>query len=376
MSKHAEWERWLKPNVVQVQKVADGYRVKTASYRYWDPRTELVNRGDVVHDYGAQVALDADLTGCCTLASGLAKTADEAALTETKTAINPGAYKVRDTSGQEHIGYAIPMLTTMEGSEIPLGLFTNGSVVAVQSEIHGCPAGDITLPSSPISKHGAFYTVRGAGIRMTVPLTLESSVSFSDQPTRTYHGTTFDGSPIQVSVQGNITDLTPVSDSSVLIPEDWKWLPLDHATEIQLADGDVSDSLNPEEKLSHVRIVSDGMSFSFSGVPLTKIANDQKSFLNLDEAMFLLAGLGVDLEYGTQKLAEAAALHQPSFVKVARIIERKEDLFQQAFEKAAGVMNAVAGFKQPILIKEAASFPILRLWTLSSVSDSSTLRTL
>jgi hypothetical protein len=77
----------------------------------------------------------------------------------------------------------------------------------------------------------------------------------------------------------------------------------------------------------------------------------------VDDAMFLLAGLGVNMRYGAQKLAEAVALRRPATVKVARVIEHKKDLFKKAFEKAAGVIETVGKFKQPLLVKEAASFP-------------------
>ena len=354
--KHAEWERWLKPDVVQVQKVSDGYRVKTASHHYWDPRVELVDRGDVVRTYGARVALDADITGCCTIATGLSKMASEEAAEAPKLIKEPGAYKVMDTNGQEHVGYVVPTLLGAGGFELPISLFTNGSVFAVQSDMWGVPAGNITLPAGPIGHSGAFYTMDGAGARMMTPVDLQDSVTLGDQP-RTYNGTTFEGFPVQVSVQDNITDLIPVAEDRVLIPASWKWLPLDGVAQVQLVSGEQAESLHPEDKLAQVRVVSDGISFTLDGVPLNKTAADQRSFLNLDDTMFLLAGLGVDLKYGNQKLAEAIALQRPTFIKIARVVEHKADLFSKAMEKAAGVIESIAGLRQPLLLKEAASFP-------------------
>jgi len=352
--KHASWEAWVRPDVVQVQKTAGGYRVKTASYRYWEPKADLVDRGDVVRAYGTDVALEADLTGSCTIPRGLMKTAkEESALPQPIT--KPGAYKVMDSSGKEHIGFVTPSLVNITGEDIPLALFTNGSAYAVQSDMQGVPAGDIALPAGPIGRTGAFYTLDG-NFRMTVPMTLEDSVSYGDQP-RAYHGSTIAGEPVIVSVQANIADVTPVDAGKVLVPASWKWLPLDGAESISVIGGEQAAAANPEEKLSSVRIISDGSSFSFSGVPLTKMGSAEKNFLDLDASLFLLAGLGVDLNYGSQKLAEAVAFHRPVELSVARVIERREDLMRSALEKAAGVVDAVATFKQPILLKEAASFP-------------------
>lgn len=356
MTKHAEWENWLVPDVVQIQKAPVGYRVKTASHRYWEPKEEIVDRGVVVHKYGAKAALEADLTGCCTMASGLQKYAEDEAVTTPALITSPGAYRVTDTSGQQHVGYVIPALMDMHGSEVHLSLFTNGSVYAVQSEIYGVPAGNIDLPSSPISQHGLFFVVGGSGIRATMPMELQASVAIGNQP-RTYNGVAFGGFPIQVSVQDKLVDMLSVDDTKVLIPSTWKWLPLDDATSVVLVNNEEAESLHPEEKLSHVNVISDGISFSMDGVPLLKMAAEHKGFLDVDDAMFLLAGLGVNMRYGAQKLAEAVALRRPATVKVARVIEHKKDLFKKAFEKAAGVIETVGKFKQPLLVKEAASFP-------------------
>lgn len=353
--KHASWENLVRPDVVQIQKVPSGYAVKTASHRYWEPKVAMLGRGEVVHAYGAKAALEADLSGSYTVAHGLSKMAKEEVSAAPQVVTKPGAYKVMDSSGKEHVGYVVPGLVTLSGEQVPLSLFTNGSVVAVQSEIQGVPAGDIALPSGPIGKAGAFFSDAG-DVRMTVPLDLQDSVSFGDQP-REYHGTSYTGEPAVVAIHPNVVDVTPVEEGRALIPAHWKWLPLDGASSIQLLGGEQQASANPEDKLASVEVVTDGISFSFRGVPLTKMASTETSFLDVDGAMFLLAGLGVDLEYGMGKLAEAAAFHQPASIKVARVIERKHDLMKNALEKAAGVVDAVAAFKQPILLKEAASFP-------------------
>jgi hypothetical protein len=354
---HATWENWLKPDVAQVQKTASGYTIKTASYRYWSPKEVIADRGDVVRRYGAKVAMQADLTGSCTFAQGLVKAADgEASVAE--AVVKPGVYKVMDTEGKELIGYVVPSLIDVSGNEVPIALFTNGSAVAVQSDIHGVPAGSgsVSLPSGPIGKHGAFYTEAEGGVRMTVPFDLQDSVSQEGQP-RTYSGTSFSGEPVEVSVQPNIVDVTPAEEGKLLIPATWKWLPLDGADHIALLSSEEAQSANMENKLAQVEVISDGDSFTLRGVPLMKLATEQKSFLSLDDTLFLLAGLGVELEYGTKKLAEAIALKQPSLIKIARVIELKKDLLEKALEKAAGIVESVAGFKQPLLLKEAASFP-------------------
>lgn len=353
--KEASWENWLKADVVQVQKTDNGYLLKTACSGYWDPKVAYVSRGDVVRTYGAKVALEADLSGSCTMASGMRKVAKEEAHGTPAPISKPGAYKVRDTTGAEHVGYVVPQLIGVTGEPVSLSLFTNGSVVAVQGDMQGVPAGDISLPSGPIGKTGAFYTADGA-VRMTVPLDLQDSISFGDQP-RVYRGTSFDGTPVEVALHPNITDVTPVDSNRILIPASWQWLPLDGADSISLSSPEVTTAADLSSKLSHVEVLSDGTSFTFRGVPLTKVASDSRSFLGLDDSLFLLAGLGVNLDYGIEKLAECVALRKPVSIKISRVIDLKSDLMGKAMGKAASLVKQAAALRQPILLKEAASFP-------------------
>ena len=362
--KYAAWEGLVRPNVVQIQKLAQGYLIKTANSKFWDPKVKTANRGDVVRTYGAQAALQADLTGCCTLASGLKKMAQGSA--EVPAPIEkPGMYKVVDTGGAELIGFVTPSLVGTDGNDLSLAFFTNGSAYAAQQAILGVPAasGTPTLPEGPIGSNGLFYSLaEGGAVRMTVPMTLQDSSTMEGQP-RQYNGVSFSGEQISVSLQPNVVDITPVGQGKIIIPATWKWLPLDNAQQVQLMGAEQAmgpeqaASLNPAEKLSHVEVVTDGESFSLRGVPLTKIAADQRSWLSLDDTMFLLAGLGVDLGQAAVKLAEAAAFHKPTHLAVSRTIDRRDDLLSEAMSKAASVVDAVAGFKQPLFLKEAASFP-------------------
>lgn len=358
LMKHAAWEGLFPPDVVQVSKLPSGYLVKTASSNLWEPKEEHLGRGDVVRRYGTKVAMEADVSGSATTAEGTLTESAEGKAMEMAPVTSAGTYKVVDTTGKEHLGYVVPHLVDIDGKETPIALFTNGTVAAVQSDVFGVPAGSPVsdLPSSPVGRNGAFYSVTGEGVRMTVPFEFNDSFTFGDQP-MVHNGVTFDGRPVEVSLQPNIVDVTPVDSGRVLIPQDWKWLPLDGVSTVALVESaDVTGS-DVEEKMASVEVLSDGVSFSFRGLPLSKLANDQKSMLDLDSAMFLLGGLGADLRTAPAKLAEAIAFGRPARLKIARVIEPRGAVYAEAYEKAASVVNAVAGFKQPILVKEAASFP-------------------
>lgn len=354
--KEGSWKAWVKPTVAQVRSTREGYVVKTASHHMWEPETELLSRGDVVTRYGVKVAMEADTSGAVTVAEGADAVGEEKEINLNPVEA-PGLYKVTDNQGREHVGMVVPQVVDLDGELTPLAIFTNGTVVAVQSEVFGEPAGDASnLPSGPVGKNGAFYTTTEEGIRMTIPFEFNDSYEMEDQP-KVFSGVSFDGRPVEVSVQPNIQDITPVDEKRILIPEDWLWLPMDGVEGISLVGTEEAQAGNLGEKAACVRVISDGTSFSFKGTPLLKIANDQKNWLNLDDAMFLLSGLGVDQEHGATKLAEAAAFRKEASVMVGRIIEPRSELMKEAQAKARDMVHTLSSFKQPMLLKEAATFP-------------------
>ncbi len=356
--KTAGWDCYVRPDTIQVQKSQGGYLVKTSSHKFWDPKVAKSSRGDVVREYGAKVAMVADTTGCCTISRDLVKTAgeEEAAAVPLAPVVSAGVYRVVDSSGDTHTGFVTPGLIGVDGQPVSLSLFTDGKTVAVQEDIAGSPSdAPAGLVPGPIGGSGAFYLDSPEGVRMTVPMTLQDSVSMEGQP-RTYNGISHDGQEFSVSVQPNLADITATPEK-LLVPDFWKWLPLDGAEEVMLVAEDAANAQNVEAKMAQVEIISDGESFTLRGLPLSKLAQEHKSFLDIDGAMFLLAGLGVGMERGVAKLAEAAALGEPSYVTVSRLLSRGEDLLKVASAKLAGVSDAVGAFRQPILLKEAASFP-------------------
>ena len=354
--KEGSWRGWVPETVIQVRRSGGAYMAKTASHLMWNPELEELDRGEVVRRYGVKIAMDVDTAGAVTLAKG-ADVATDDSPSRLVPVTQPGLYKVKDSAGKEHVGFVIPQLVDTDGELTPLSIFTNGTTVAVQSDIYGEKSGDgMNLPSGPIGKNGAFYTVRPEGIRMTVPFEFQDSFTFGDQPV-VHSGQTFDGRPIEVSVQPNIVDVTPVDDSRVLVPDSWKWLPLDNTQAVSLVGTEEANALDVAEKAACVYVRSDGNNFSFSGLPVTKLASVDKDWLSLDDAMFLLAGLGVNQEYGVKKLAEAAAFSDARGIRVGRLIEPLDGQVKQAMAYAKGIVENLSELKQPILLKEAATFP-------------------
>jgi len=359
--KEASWEGLVRPTVVQIQHVPGGYIVKEASHLLWDPKSALISRGEVVERFGVKIAADVDMNGAVTLAEDA--TAEGG---DTKTDLRPisdfGLYKVRDELGREHVGFVVPNLLDTDGKPLPLQLFTNGTVSAVQADILGEPAGaGGNLPSGKVGGHGAFYTVDAEGkVQMTIPFELGGSFSMPGEP-GVFNGETFDGTPVEVSLQPNIKTVMSTPDGRVLVPEGWSWLPLTNSQAVGLVGGEAAvETETPEEmeeKESHVVVRSDGQLFSFSGVPVEKLARDQKQDLDVDDAMFLLSGLGTHQGYGAEKLAHAAYSDAPISIKTGRAIGLKSELQKEASAKAEAFLSRFPQLKTPHMLKEAANFP-------------------
>lgn len=350
---------FIKPTVGQVTRVDGGYTIKIASHLYWEPTVEFVDRGEVIERFGEKVALAADTEGSVTVAEGA--DAEEEEMDEDMQSAVPvseyGVYKVQDESGREHIGAVIPGLLDADGTEVPLSLFTNGSVAAIQSDVIGAHAGDAwDLPTADApSGKGFFYTTEGGEMQATIPLTIQSSSAMPGEPTD-MQAETFDGRPVVVSIQPNIQTVIG-TDDKMLIPEGWQWSPLGEAEAVNLvaAEEDAPKEASARRKFASVEVRSGGAdTFSISGFPVEKLAYSEREMISLDDAMFLLSGLGVNQRYGIKKLGQAYAGREPIQVRIGRTIKTAADQRNSAMQKAAS-RNVISLRKY--LFKEAAVIP-------------------
>lgn len=374
LSKIASWEPGgdpapsVVPEIVQIRRAEDGYVVKSANHRFWAPKEEAYDRGQVVTAFGTKVAYDTDMSGAVTMGDGPASGPMQADSEQEKYELitSYGIYKVRTDDGKELIGYVFPNLMDVDGTPLPLSLFTNGSHKALQGEIAGVAVGNgASLFEGPPQGTGCFYEVLPNGkAQATVVLTIVATLQNpGDEGTDgvTLHARTFDGREVEVEVQSNIAKLTGVEDGHMLVPSSMSWLPLDQAEDVHLlADG---DSASETEKMGSaspyltIEIRSGGMdSFSLSGMPLSKVASEDRSFLSFDDALFLLGGAGVNLAYATNKLAQALHGHSHLEVQAAHHIITDRQMMEGAVKHASRELSQYPDLRRD-LVKEAAVIP-------------------
>jgi hypothetical protein len=271
-------------------------------------------------------------------------------------------YKVQDEKGRHLVGYVFPNLIDVDGKALPMALFTNGSQAGLQGEIAGIKVGGgESLFEGHPRGHGVFYEVLPNGrAQATIPLTLNASLEGPDSSEgTTLVAETFDGREVHISIQPHIQHVEGTAEGRMLIPETMRWLPLDKAEEVVLASDPAAfeKTAHPTRTFATIVIRSGGEdNFSLSGLPLEKIAAEDKSFLSFDDTVFLLAGLGVTPEYAMQKMASAWGHSEPVEVRVGRMLKMASDQLAREEAKHNSIRDLVHELRVDLL-KEAAVIP-------------------
>lgn len=354
----------VRPSVVQLRRGESGYQLKTASHSLWAPAVEHVDRAEAVRRLGEKVVLAADLSGAVTMSDteGVGALDDPEHDTDMQGAgpvTEAGLYKVQTPEGAEAVGYVIPNLIDIDGTALPLALFTNGTQAVVQGDIVGVPTegADIDLPSADVPEgRGVFASEGPNGVQATIPLTISARVSMGEGEPTMYKAESFTGEDVLVSCQPNIQTVVGTEDGKMLIPDTWQWVPLGQADSIALEsqeDG-LGKAAALRRKFASVEVVSGGGgTYSLRGHLVEKLAHDEREMLSLDETMFLLAGLGVNQNYGVQKLSHAMTGEEPVRVRVGRTIKLAADEMTEATARAREVLAQLPQLRQQCF-KEAA----------------------
>lgn len=309
----------MRPSVEQVGSNGDGtYFRKTANSQAWDPQTETLDRGELVARYGVKLALAADTAGAITMSPDGAGPVEEAAAPGAGAGpiSAPGMYQVQTVDGQSLAGAVITNLLDVDGTALPISLFVDGQHAAVQADISGVPVGEFAppgaVPADQASGKGVFYFEAGGIPTATIPLSLGATVAPMPGAEDTAHfdAQTFDGRQVSVSIQGYVSTVVGVDDQ-MIVPDSWQWIPLDAAEEVTLAESpaDVGKVASVAQRVSTVDILAGGIdSFALRGLPVEKLASDDRNFLTQDQALFVLVGCGADPGQAQLKMAQALSV--------------------------------------------------------------------
>lgn len=337
--------------VTQLTQEEDGaYAIKTAYAKglsRW-----VVDRGGAVRALGEKMVLAADIDGSAIvtdeeLPPPVASTeADAPELIK-----DYGLYKVRTEDGKDLVGYVFPNLIDVDGTPLPIALFTNGSQAVVQGEIAGSRAGEgQSLPVGRPRGYGCFYRVLPNGkAEATIPLDIQASMSA--QGAVSFSAQSYDGRPVQVVVQPNVASVQ-LSDDTMIVPDDFSWLPLNSADEVSLVSDPTMMHLEEETKSAAstvtIRCIGEDEIY-LDGIPMAKVAGQRKS---LSDTVFILAAGGVHPEETMQKAAHSLAFGTPAQVRLTR-----QSIFTAPLQQEKEAAKVDVSHLKKTLVKEAASIP-------------------
>lgn len=346
----------IRPTVAQLAHGLDGYTVKMASNFFWEPDTKTVDRGRAVSVFGEKVVLAADMNGSVTMVDGAEAPEDDEVGEQVAVVHEYGIYKCQGTDGKEYVGFVFPNLIDSTGLPTSTQLFTNGSQVSVQAEIAGVQVGEgaALFEGRGPKGIGAFYRVNEGKTECTIPFKVRGQIS--ERGEVGFSCETYDGRPVKLMVQQGVSDVTEVEPGVTLIPDDFRWMPLEQAENVSLV-GSAEETGKEASANSYMRSVSIRAgghdSYSISGPPVDKLASAERDFVSYDDALFLLGGLGVRPEFAQKKLAQAAAFSAPISVTIGREIQTSSNQKTAALKKAHAFHKELPNLRRD-LMKEAA----------------------
>lgn len=351
----------LPPTAMQVVKADEGYTIKAANHAFWFPFEEHVDRGQLFSRFGGKIALAADTAGSVTMTED--PVTEDPVESQPRAVTEFGAYQVQ-ADGQPLEGLVFPNVLDLDGTPMPMALFVGAGTTAFQSEIAGIPAGDAegamgSLPMSPNpSGSGVFIRQTPVGMEATIPIEVASSMTLPDG-SHCFQAVTFDGRQVMVDTQDGLEAPMVAPDGKFILPKDFSWVSLNNAKHVSLVSSP-DDVVKEGSALPSVELRAlDPDHISLRGGPVQKLAFNQREFASRDDALFILASLGVSPVYAQEKMAESLGCSMPVRVFCKHELEPVGHVANEARTKVAArkeLSDAVWSLRR-VLVKEAAVLP-------------------
>lgn len=344
--------RNIPPNVRQIRRIGDHYIIKQANTEMFAPTELEADRFTAAEQVGQDLVTQADRMGTVTVSTNPAvrESAEDERIEPIKQF---GYYRVKTVDGKELVGWVFPTVLDYEGTSLPMMIFTNGSVGAIQPEIVGSFAGQHTniIRGKP-EGHGFFYRVTDNGsVVAFVPS--ECKGAFRDGNGMGFMVESLGGDFVgRIRPIPGFEGIQVMGEGEVAVPGDVRWAPLDAGTNLMDDPEMFAKTASLEHRRNTVRIISDGSVWSFQGPPLSKLAASQTSSLNGADAHFMAVSLGMTPEFAAASLVKAAKENE-CFVRGCREITTPREKLAEAYEEAGELMKLVP--KKHLLLKEAAA---------------------
>lgn len=285
----------IKPSVVQVQKIAGGFRVKTANPQALIPTADDIPRPAAVGTLGGDLVSKVESDGTTTITTQPA-VKDSLEDLNIKVINEFGIYKVKSQGdNKEMIGWVFPKVMDFTGEVLPMAVFSNGSESAIQENIAGVPVARQTdILSSKPQGTGSFYYASPSGAQALLPVDI-----LSEQETpegRGYMAETMLGEQCVLVMMPGLKTVSEIGDGRYGIPDTCGFMPLENTIDLTSSPDEFTKSAEARMLSTNaVRVITDGSYFTFQGKEIDKLAGVMETEgVTKDEAVFLGAILGQD----------------------------------------------------------------------------------
>jgi hypothetical protein len=343
----------IQPTVVQVQRIQGGFRIKTAAADALIPEANDVDRPTAEGVLGGDIINEVETDGTVTMSSQPA-VKDSLEDICVKVVDEFGLYKVRTVgANKELVGWVFPKVVDLEGTVLPMAVFSNGSESGMQENIAGCPIDRSTdILDAPPKGVGCFYYTTGSGATGLVPVSIKAEVETPGGSG--YQCETVLGETCTIAKVKGLKKIEKIGEGRYGIPDECGFMPLDNITDLVAVPEDFVKTAAARDFNSRCRIMTDGMCYTFQGPEIDKVATVMKTqFLDKDEAVFLGAILGQEPTKMAHLLDDMRGRGNYDTVINVRPVTTFAEKYAAAKVKAAAVLEKMPDIRTSLL-KEAA----------------------
>lgn len=342
-----------KPDVIQVQKIEGGFRIKTANAAALLPTADDVPREQAVGALGGDLISKVEQDGTTTITTqpNVKETLEDIHVSVIDSF---GLYKVRtEGENRELVGWVFPKVMDLTGEVLPLAVFGNGSESAIQENIAGTPiARQSDIIDSPPSESGMFYMPSKHGAQGIVPVFVRATNDIG--PQTEYLCQTMLGEHCTLVKVPGIKNVTQIATQRYAIPEDVGFMPLPNQINLAADPSAFTKIGEAQSYASAVRVITDGQTYSFEGMPVDKVASVLPTrFLNLDDAVFLGAVLGEHPDKIKEACQKVLGTGHQEFWFRARPVTTMREKYAEAKKEASVLLSKMPNLRA-MLVKEAA----------------------
>lgn len=350
-------------DVAQFGWDGETYWMKQASRSLYALHRDDLSRGELLKLAGKEVVDKVDAEGTVTVAEPAVDTAPMNTSADQWAVIEKaGIYKVR-SGGNDLVGWVIPSLIDFDGTRIPMAVFTNGAVAAVQGEIVGVKVADpgLGLPEAKPEGSGLFYVMVPGGIEATVPMKIMGAEASMDG-SNTFHAVSLTGQPVRIKLVEGLKAMIPGAEE-VSLPATARFLPLNNEAPVPLVD-DVEAVKQASMAQPHIEIRHGGdiVDMTFHGLPGFSASTPKVA--SIDDAIFTLCAAGMSPPAAHEIVKHASRTMRTEHVIGVHDV-RPVASFMADIEKTASAKVAQVRELRRDLVKEASILPDIQ--TVDSV---------